>query len=357
MMKLLMLIFLIVGAAAAAEADEHSPIIDAENITRLTPVVTVDFADFPPELTGPVDSGWFTLNAAGEYAAVIRRDGGLVVFDAAGDLTDTYAVQGDNGDPATVLDATFGADGHTLAALHADGTAYYISITEVSSGHITLMTLPETTDSPVRIWLDETLEHAWLEVLGGDAETEHYVIRLPLPGIEDEVITLPSGPENDAESYVRIGRIPAPLAITSTLEGVVKLWNLETGEITAEIQLDGIPVFGRVNETTGQQLAWRDPQSETLQLLDFATGENVLVAPLGGEYIQAILLGAAGDVILGVAIGDDPVVAAWDVATGDYTVLGEYRPCSRVPDMVRLSADGTTLVIGCDAGLEFWRIR
>jgi hypothetical protein len=27
-----------------------------------------------------------------------------------------------------------------------------------------------------------------------------------------------------------------------------------------------------------------------------------------------------------------------------------------VPDMARLSVDGATLVIGCDTGIEIWRI-
>jgi hypothetical protein len=50
-------------------------------------------------------------------------------------------------------------------------------------------------------------------------------------------------------------------------------------------------------------------------------------------------------------------VVAWDVKTGERTILGEYRECNRPqPDMTRLSEDGTTLVIGCDTGLDIWRI-
>jgi hypothetical protein len=138
--------------------------------------------------------------------------------------------------------------------------------------------------------------HVWLEVLAADSG--HYVLRAPLPQDDGETLdlmmalVLPSGPENDAESLRAHRAHPAPLAITSTPEGLVRLWNLETGEITAEVELDGVPVFGRVNETTGRQLAWRDPESESLQVLDFETGENRAVAPLGGQYVQAILLGA-----------------------------------------------------------------
>ncbi|MFW5691150.1 MAG: hypothetical protein ACOCXZ_01505 [Chloroflexota bacterium] len=47
---------------------------------------------------------------------------------------------------------------------------------------------------------------------------------------------------------------------------------------------------------------------------------------------------------------------AWIVETGERIDLGTYRECSRQPDMVRLSTDGTTLVIGCDTGLDVWRV-
>jgi WD40 repeat protein len=191
-------------------------------------------------------------------------------------------------------------------------------------------------------------------------ESEHYVMRVPLPGADEddsEIIALPSGPENDAEAYVRIGRIPAPLAVTASLEGVVKLWDLETGEVTHEVQLDGVPVFGRVNETTATQMAWRDPISDGLYLLDFVSGENRQIAELGGAYVQALLLAPAGDIILGVDVDHRPVVVAWNTTNGEVTELGDYRECSRVPDLVRLSADGTTLVIGCDTGLDIWRVQ
>ena len=59
---------------------------------------------------------------------------------------------------------------------------------------------------------------------------------------------------------------------------------------------------------------------------------------------------------LGVNIDLEPVVVAWDVASGKQTQLGTYRECSRTPDMVQVSEDGTTLVIGCDTGLDVWRI-
>jgi hypothetical protein len=352
-------------AGAEDENDDVLPVITANNIASLQPVLRYDFDALPEGLA--IDSGWFTLSPAGTWAALAWQGVGVVIINLEpGDdarPVSGYRFDGQDGQPATLLDAGFSVDGTTLASLHADGTDYYVAVYDVTGEaplRVLRLSQPGEGDRPVRVWLAADSPHVWLEVLAADGE--HYVLRAPLPREEGETLdlaaalVLPSGPENDAESFVRIGRIPAPLAITSTPEGLVRLWNLETGEITAEIDLDGVPVFGRVNETTGRQLAWRDPESESLQVLDFETGENRKVAPLGGLYVQAILLGAEADVILGVAIGDDPVVAAWSVETGAYLTLGEYRECSRVPDMVRLSADGTTLVIGCDGGLEVWRV-
>jgi hypothetical protein len=82
------------------------------------------------------------------------------------------------------------------------------------------------------------------------------------------------------------------------------------------------------------------------------------VAALGGDYVQWFFLTPAADVILAVNRDFDPVVLAWAVDSGRALDLGPYRPCTRPqPDMARLSADGTTLVIGCDTGLDIWRVR
>ena len=149
--------------------------------------------------------------------------------------------------------------------------------------------------------------------------------------------------------------LPISLAITVTESGLLKRWNLETGELTATAELGEIPGMGVVN-AAGTYFAWRDGASTALHLLDFETDMDAVITLLGGTYIPFLLLSANADVIIGVNIGDEPNVIVWDVATGDRLDLGDYRACNRQPDLVRLSRDGSTLVIGCDTGLDIWRI-
>jgi hypothetical protein len=118
---------------------------------------------------------------------------------------------------------------------------------------------------------------------------------------------------------------------------------------------NGPAVFGQIN-ATAEYLAWRDPQSEFLNLLDFITGENLIIAELNRQYVQGYFVTISGDVILGVNVDFAPIVVAWDVATGNRIDLGNYRHCNRVPDLIRLSRDGASLIVGCDTGLDIWRV-
>lgn len=341
--------------------DDDAPSLSAENVASLESALQIDFDGNPAEI-GSVDSGWFVLSPDGQSAAAIRQDGGLVIYDTVtGEITGTYVYQVDDLS-TTVIEADFSASGEEIAVLHTDGERFYVALYHLIDDELRVLPFePVETegDMPRRIWLDDETRHVWLEVAAETVERYFYVARYPLPDAEDlEVISVPSGPEMDLDSFVRIGRIAAPIAITATFDNLVKRWNLETGEVTAEVQLDAAPVFGRISESTGTYLAWRDPASAALSLLNFDTGENTFIAPLNGEYVQAILPGPAADVVLAVHIGDDPVVMGWDVETGEQYELGEYRSdCERVPDMVRLSQDGTTLVIGCGVGFDIWRVR
>lgn len=344
--------------AAQPPTPTPSPAIDAANVTELHPVLRIDFADLPE--TVRVETGWFVMSDT--HLAAVRRDGGLVIWSLDdGALTATYTLDTPDDTPAIVLDAQFSPDGRALASVHtADGQRYTVAVHTLATGVTQTLDVPRTVGRPVRVWLDAdaSAPAVWLEAFAeDDLDAGYRVARLSLTQPDAPPTLLPSGPEHDPDSVVRIGRIPAPLAITATEGGLVRLWDLQTGAVT-EVALGALPVFGRVNETTGRQLAWRDQESQALHLLDFDTGANRVVADIGQAYIQALLLTPAADVILAVHIGDEAIVAAWDTATGARHDLGAYRAdCTRVPDMVQLSRDGATLAIGCAVGIEVWRVE
>jgi hypothetical protein len=344
--------------APLAAADEPPAPITAENVRQLAPIARIDFSDADTR----VENGWFTLDTAGQHAAVISREQSLLVWDANGALVDQYSIPGSDGLPTTVLDAAFSPRDELLVSAHLEGGVFYAAYRWFSAAYHEYYQFP-TQDVPLRIWADE---HVWLEVSPFDYLQPRYVMRLqplPLDRIRqndilsaDEITTLPSGPESDGESFVRVGRIEPPLAVTVTREGLVKRWDLQTGAVEAEAQMAALPGAGQIS-VDGRYFAWRDNDSRMLYLLDFETGTEREVAALDGAHIPFLLMTQAADLILGVNIAGAPVVAAWDVQTGTRIDLGAHRQCGRQPDMARLSKDGTTLVIGCDMGLEFWRIE
>ncbi|PJF21139.1 MAG: hypothetical protein CUN56_12620 [Phototrophicales bacterium] len=200
---------------------------------------------------------------------------------------------------------------------------------------------------PQTFWVSDA--GIWVEIITPTNEVLIYNL------MTGEIV--PYAPAADPDAVVRVGRIAPPYAVTSSVDGMVKRWNLQTGEIEAIALVDGGPaVFGQISPD-GRYLAWRDPQSNWLHRLDFYTGTDQIVVQLYNQYVQGYFINRAGDVILGVDVDFEPIVVAWDVATGERVLLGQYRQCSRVPDLIRMSADGSTLIIGCDTGLDFWRIN
>ncbi len=321
--------------------------ITAETVATLGSVQQIDYATAPAE-AGDLASGWLRLSADGTRVVTINRTNDLLLWDTrTGDLLDSYRVDGGDGLPATMLDAAFGTDG--VVSLHSDGAQHFIARYDLPTGALQVVAYAE--DRPVRVWPADDPAFVWAEVLAD----EPYVVRVDMANGE-VMERFASAPEVDENAVVRIGRMPAPLAVTSTEGGEATLWNLETREALSTVQAEAMPMFGHINGAAGRHLVWRDPQSENLYLLDFDAGENTFIAPLGGAYVQALLLGPSSDLVIGVNIDLQPVVVAWDVATGEQIELGPYRACARTPDMVQLSEDGTTLVIGCDTGLDIWQV-
>lgn len=344
------------------------PTITADNVRSLTlaRIVTMDTftpaeAEHPPQ---PL-SGWFALSPDGQYAATIVA-GGTTVFNTADGRIVAQLVRRDPVEPdrwSTAIDVDWSDASDHYALLLREGETNVVYVAGLD-GTIHQQTAPAEYGMPVRVWIDaEDTGTVWIETIpdpSAEAPGGHNVVRLTVTddATDGDPQAIPTGPEADFDSVVRIGRILPPRAITATFNGTVRLWDLQTGEVTAEVTLPVLPTFGRVNETNGEQFAWRDEFSEALHLLDFTTGEDRVIAPLHGEYVQALLLTPDADVILAVHRGYTPDITAWISATGEEIALGDYETsiCSRVPDMIQLAHDGARLVIGCDGGFQVWEI-
>lgn len=339
-MRMLLLIALVlVRPAAAQDAPE---VINRDNVERLQPVAQIDFADLDAEF----NMGWFAVDAQGERYAVTDVAGRVYVLDSAGTVLDSVRpLEDDLSYPGSLVDAAFAPDG-TLYTLHSiDGQTYVNS-------------KPVALETPIALWATDEPQQVFVETstLGED---EASIVELQVTEDGVQIVNVaPYAPGEDEAAVVRIGRIPPPYAVTSSLEGIVKLWNLQTGEVLhdAENGTEEPSVFGAVNSPP-THLVWRDNASASLYLLDFATGENRTIADLGGAYAQWFFLSQDASVIFALNLDFEPLLVAWDAQTGRRFSLGEHRTCSRPqPDMARMSDDGTTLVVGCDTGLEIWRM-
>lgn len=353
-----LVMFLLLTSTVAQDAPS---VISAENINNLQSVAQINFADLPAE-AGSVQTGWFALSRDGERITVKNRDEALITLDLTGKIIDQYSLPGSDGLATTIEDAAYNPTGDQLASVNLEGGHYYVVYRSLAAGSMEYYRF-ETQDIPLRVWWDSNV---WLEVAPFDSSKPRYVMQLnPLPLNrlrendvlnDSEMTILPSGPENDPESFLRIGRIAPPLAVTVTQDGLTKRWNLETNTASAQAKVDTMPGAGQIS-SDGYYFVWREGDSKALHLLDFETGEDRVIAPLEGAYLPFLLLTPAADVAMAVNPGQQAVVTAWNTTTGERTDLGEFRMCTREPDMVRLSRDGSTLVIGCDTGLDIWRVK
>ncbi|NDJ62284.1 MAG: WD40 repeat domain-containing protein [Chloroflexi bacterium] len=355
---ILSMILLTLCCAPAVISAQDSPLITAATVERLASAQRIDFDSLPPD-AGTIRNGWFALSPDARWLALMNTDGALLLWDirAGADpaLVGQSTISGGDSQPTTILDAAFSPDSGLLASLHTDGAGYIVGVYTLDTGTLQRLPLPETPDFPAALWVEAGSRAVWLEVLTADPRQVPYVLRLPLDPSEAPE-TLPAGPDADAETVARIGRIPQPTAITATADQQVKLWDLESGAVEATAQVEALAMFGSLDAQTGTRLAWRDPESTELRLLDFTDGTDRLIAPLDGVYVQALLITPDADVILGVAVDFTETVVAWEIDSGAQIDLGEFHTCGRSPDMIRLSHDGSALVIGCATGIDIWRI-
>jgi len=356
-MRTLFLSLLILCLTLPAVAQSPTP-ITADNIDALQSVRQIDFA----ESDDTFDTGWFAINADASRIATVTQDQTIILWDDAGDLIGAYPFEPQSDSPVRLADIAFSDESDIFAAVYIHTPGYHLSYYNEADGLLASVTIEAEFDQPTALWLDDN-DIAWAEIAALEI-ADSYVIQFPASDAIDadaalnpaDLVTLPYAPYDDPEALVRIGRILAPGAVTASPEGAVKLWDLQTGDMLAETNVDAGPaVFGQIN-AGGDALVWRDPMSAALHVLDFASGENQTVTELEGAYVQFFSLNPAADTVIAVHQAAEPTVGAWAVASGVRYDLGTYRECSRVADLVRLSKDGTTLVIGCDLGLELWRV-
>lgn len=329
-------------------------VIHTDSVERLYSATQIDFAS-APETAGQFNTGWFALSPNAGYIAARNTRDVLAIWRSTGDFWGVY--------PDTALgvfvDAAFGGE-NRLAVVYAGENQYIVLVVDLET-LISTRTMVISPNWPQSIWFDADgqlrLEVDRVQSLN----RQPLIVRLPVDEgdvrvFEDDLPVLPYAPAADLDALLRIGRVPPPFVITSSADDLVKRWDVERGEVTAQAQVtDGPAMFGQINKS-GSHLAWRDTESKALHLLNFETGKDIIVALLNGQYAQFLFLSPSADVIIGVNLDLQPVVVAWDTLSGQRYHLGEYRLCGRVPDMARLSQAGTALVIGCDTGLELWRV-
>ena len=320
---------------------QENAVISGENISRLRAVEAIDFTDFP----GTIEIGWFEANADASEFVVFDREGRVYRAGAAGILESAWHRQSGQG-ILSVIDAVY-RDGQPEILSFLDGE-FYLNRRRIVSDYFPLALFVVDGALYAEAFNDDGAE-AFLRLAADEAEGE----------IAPKAVIALLAPGGDSPA-VRIGRVDFPYVLLSSLEESALTVFHYPGAFTADAArtwaLEGGPaVRGAVNGG-GTHFAWSDPQSMRLNLLEFETGENRVVAALDGAYAQYHLLTADASAIIIVNIDFQPEVFAWNTANGQRFDLGAYRSCTRIPDEVALSADGTALVIGCDTGIDIWRI-
>lgn len=331
-----------------------SPVITADNIRSLQSVQHLDFAALPNDIEAA--SGLFVVNGDGSKIVTFGNE--------AGGPPLSRAILWGYGDELSVLSI---ADSSIFRFLSADGACLYVGyqgyvqVYQLDSSEVIRIALNSATDFVNDLWLqDPTTCDAlvYVEVTDVLGQTSVWQIDMSQPDpvpmvLYDHLFAVPN-----QDAAARVGRVPPPLALTMDFDGNLYRWFMTTNTLTATVPVGELAMFGAINQP-GTYYAWLTQEYDALHLVDFEARTDRAVASLGdGFYISHLKLTDGADVIIGVDPKDAAgTVSAWLVETGERIELGTYRFCNRVqPDLVQLSMDGTTLVIGCDTGLDVWRV-
>ncbi len=335
-------ILLLMCSTLSIVAQDKAPVISAQNISRLGPARQIDYAD----LDGEFEVGWFATDKSASEFVILDRDMRVYrVWDPEA-VREIHFMETSPDDVIAVLDAMYLGDIPVVLFRHERHA--YINRHQLGQANEYLALFGDSERNEIIVEaIDSEGEPVFLRYqMSSDGEMLTFDSRVAMPTLESNA------------PAVRVGRVPFPHVILSSLsDGNLTVYRLvnSSGAFAKDqyALVDGPAVAGSLN---GNQFAWIDPRSERLNLLDLSSGENRVVADLGGKYAQYLLLTHDASAIIMVNVDFKPHVYAWVAFSGQRLDLGPYRECGRIPDKVSLSGDGASLIIGCDRGLEIWQI-
>lgn len=330
---------------AANIAQEYGREIAAENLPRLRSSARIDFADIDAQL----EIGWFAANEDATEFLLLGSAGEIYRIALLPGSRRWHSRQVRGAGSFALIDA-IQLQGQPIILRQSDGK-YLINENRLAHDMV-----------PVALFHGVAENEVFVEAIAGDGQTQFLRYRLePETGEISlrDVIPFPAAVHNSP--VIRIGRIDFPVVILSALAENKLYLRIYPDFFNASAAknyqlLNGPAVFGAVNAPSASHFAWTNPSREQLNLLDLKTGDNRIVASLDGAYPQYLLLSKDASALLAVNLDFQPVLVAWDAKSGERYDLGPYRECGRIPDNVEISRDGRALIIGCDTGLEVWRI-
>lgn len=333
---------------------QSSPVISADNIEYLHSVSTIDFETLPDDIQPA--SGQFVINHDATVVVTFGNAEGEPPFSRAVRWHEDEIVVNQIDDSSLVRYLT--GDGKCLYVGYVGYVMVYAFNSEEEEADVWLgpLELPAIQDSAVNFWMDDDTTCSadfYVEVAAQDGTLKTLQVddgELDL--LHKDIFALPDG-----TVAARVGRIPPPLAVTLDFDGNLYRWDMTTDEITASLNVDDVAMFGKLNNS-GTHYVWLPNARDGLYMADFADETFEQIVSFSDLYISHLILADNADVAIGVDPYDNRgTVIAWKIGEEERLELGEYRNCERVqPDLTRLSSDGTTLVIGCDTGIDIWRV-
>lgn len=339
-----------------AQPDPTSPVISSENVSLLQSVETYDFTNLPAGVLP--SAGLFAVNNDGARLVTFGRYTdepplSLAVLWGYGETPIVNRI--DDGSISRVLSD----DGRCLYAGYREYFAVWELQPEVDEARLVYRSPSFVGDAVNNIWVDHDAgqilnpcsTRVYAEFIAADGSL--YIVDYNGDVIQADLFPR----EDDDEIFARVGRIDPPIALTVTSLGVIYRWNMLTNTVEDTIESGGIATYGAMNRA-GTHYVWLGQDYSALYIVDWEAGTNQLLAPLDGAYVSHLDIAYDGSVVLGTDPQDNVgTVSAWIVDSGERRDLGPYRECGRTqPDQVELSRDGSVLVIGCDHGIDVWRV-